>query len=205
MKKDTQKHAGKFRSVAVIFILDVVFAFGAYCAARGIMFYRAPKPSGYVDYEWVAVLAMLIITLAMLVFFDCYNSVWKYAGRVEFFKFILAYFSSFGIIMLFKVIMKASFGFALWTPLALMYLLFSGICSGVMRFITGIVNYFLYVRHLMGNKGDPSSKRTVVIGAGYVGSLIINRFINNPGDGYFHGAFIYADTDKQGKRMYGIK
>lgn len=205
-KKDNQKHpSGKVKSVAVMFILDIVFAFGAYCAARGIMFYRAPKPTGYVDYEWVAVLAMLIVTIAMLVFFDCYNTVWKYAGRVEFFKFIMAYFASFGIIMVFKVIMKASFGFALWTPLALMYLLFSGICSGVMRFITGIMNYFLYVRHLMGAQGEPGTKRTVVIGAGYVGSLIINRFINNPGDGYFPVAFIDDDPDKQGKKIYGIK
>lgn len=204
-KKDNQRHpTSKIRSIVVIFVLDVVFAFGAYCAARGIMFYRAPKPDGYLQYEWVAVLAMLIVTVAMLVFFDCYNSVWKYAGRVEFFKFILAYFTSFGIIMLFKVIMRASFGFELWAPLALMYLLFSALCSGATRFINGIVNYFLYVRHLVGKHGD-GQKRTIVIGAGYVGSLLINRFINNPQDGYFPVAFIDDDPDKQGKKIYGIK
>ena len=148
---------------------------------------------------------MLIVTVAMLVFFDCYNTVWKYAGRVEFFKFVLAYFASFGIIMLFKVIMRAAFDFELWAPLALMYLLFSALCSGSMRFINGIMNYFLYVRHLMGGKADASGKRTVVIGAGYVGSLIINRFINNPHDGYIPVAFIDDDPDKQGKKIYGIK
>ncbi len=204
-KRQNKNGPNKLRSIAIVFVLDVVFAFGAYCAARGIMFHRAAKPVGYSEFEWVAVFAMLIVTVAMLVFFDCYNTVWKYAGRVEFFKFVLAYFASFGIIMLFKVIMRAAFDFELWAPLALMYLLFSALCSGSMRFINGIMNYFLYVRHLMGGKADASGKRTVVIGAGYVGSLIINRFINNPHDGYIPVAFIDDDPDKQGKKIYGIK
>ncbi|MCI8413331.1 MAG: polysaccharide biosynthesis protein [Clostridia bacterium] len=196
---------GKIRSVAIVIALDVAFAFGSYWAARAIMFYRAPAPENYTNYEWVAMLAMVIVTIAMLVFFDCYNSVWKYAGRVEFFKFMLAYFASFGIIMLFKVIMNAAFDFELWVPLALMYLLFSAICSGVTRFINGIMNYIKYVRNLVGKNIDPSQKRTVVIGAGYVGSMVINRFINNPGDGYFPVAFIDDDPDKQEKKIYGIK
>ena len=205
-KKEKTKHASnKLRSVITVIVLDVVFAFGSYWAARAIMFYRAPVPQGYRDLEWLAMLAMVIITVSMLVFFDCYNSVWKYAGRVEFFKFILAYFASFGIIMLFKVIMNVAFDFQLWSPLALMYLLFSAICSGVTRFINGIMNYILYVRRLVGGKGDYAARRTVVIGAGYMGSLIINRFINNPQDGYFPVAFIDDDPDKQDKKIYGIK
>ncbi|MCI8595427.1 MAG: polysaccharide biosynthesis protein [Clostridia bacterium] len=205
-KKEKAKHASnKLRSVITVIVLDVIFAFGSYWAARAIMFYRAPVPEGYTSFEWLAMLAMVIITISMLVFFDCYNSVWKYAGRVEFFKFILAYFTSFGIIMLFKVIMNVAFDFQLWSPLALMYLLFSAICSGVTRFINGIMNYIVYVRRLVGGKADYAARRTVVIGAGYMGSLIINRFINNPQDGYFPVAFIDDDPDKQDKKIYGIK
>ncbi len=195
------------RSIVIVAVLDVAFAFGAYWAARGIMFYRTDPPANYVSFEWAAMFAMVLVTVSMLVFFDCYNSVWKYAGRVEFFKFVLAYFASFGIIMLFKVIMAAAFDFELWTPLALMFLLFSAIGSGVTRFINGIANYVIYVRRLMGGtqRGGIDTKRTVVIGAGYVGSLIINRFINNPQDGYFPVAFIDDDPDKQGKKICGIK
>lgn len=209
-KKDKRKdrHSSpKLKSVIIVAALDILFAFGAYWAARAIMFYRLDPPSGYASFEWIAMLVMVMITVAMLVFFDCYNSVWKYAGRVEFFKFAFAYFASFGIIIIFKVIMGVAFDFELWVPLALMYLLFSAIFSGVTRFINGIVNYVTYVRRLVGGKDKPDSnmKRTVVIGAGYVGSLVVNRFINNPQDGYFPVAFIDDDPDKQGKKIYGIK
>lgn len=204
-KQNEKRQTNKLRSVITVITLDVVFAFGAYWAARAIMFYRMEVPSGYVSFEWLAMLAMVLITVAMLVFFDCYNSVWKYAGRVEFFKFIFSYFASFAIIMLFKVIMNVAFKFDLYAPLALMYLLFSAICSGIVRFINGIINYFTYVRRLVSGKGEYPTKRTVVIGAGYMGSLIINRFINNPIDGYFPVAFIDDDPDKQGQKIYGIK
>ena len=206
--KHKDKHLSvKLKSVLIVAALDVLFAFGAYWAARAIMFYRYAIPPGYEDFEWVAMTVMIMVTIAMLVFFDCYNSVWKYAGRVEFFKFVFAYFASFGIIVIFKLIMAAAFEFDLLVPHVLMYLLFSAICSGVTRFINGIVNYVVYVRRLVGAKDKPGAetKRTVVIGAGYVGSLIINRFINNPQDGYFPVAFIDDDPDKQGKKIYGIK
>ena len=95
-KKDKRKdrHSSpKLKSVIIVAALDVLFAFGAYWAARAIMFYRLDPPSGYASFEWIAMLVMVMITVAMLVFFDCYNSVWKYAGRVEFFKFAFAYFA----------------------------------------------------------------------------------------------------------------
>lgn len=207
MRKNTpDKHAKSgLKSVIVVVILDLAFAFGAYWSARGIMFYRLGKPNNFISYEWVAMLSMVVITISMLVFFDCYNSVWKYAGRVEFFKFILAYFASFVIIMLFKIIMKSAFDFELWAPHVLMYLLFSAIGSGAARFINGIINYIRYVGNLVGTNPAPGSKRTLVIGAGYVGSLVANRFINNPDDGYFPVAFVDDDPDKQGKKVCGIK
>ncbi len=209
-RKHKEKHTGSgIKSLVIIISLDIAFAFGSYWSARAIMFYRlGPEalPKNYLDYEWVAMLAMVIVTISMLVFFDCYNTLWKYAGRVEFFKFIFSYFFSFAIIMLFKIIMKAVFDFELWVPLVLMYLLFSAILSGVARFINGITNYILYVRNLVGGgQASAGQKRTIVIGAGYVGSLLVNRFINNPADGYFPVAFIDDDPDKQGKKVYGVK
>ena len=47
-------------------------------------------------------------------------------------------------------------------------------------------------------------KRTIVIGGGYTGSLVINRFINNPGEGYYPVAVVDDDETKQEKRIYGI-
>ena len=63
---------GKIRSVAIVIALDVAFAFGSYWAARAIMFYRAPAPENYTNYEWVAMLAMVIVTIGLAISTDSF-------------------------------------------------------------------------------------------------------------------------------------
>lgn len=193
----------KYRSIILTFFLDIVFASLAYILARTIMFFSIDLPNNYRIYEIPLSIASVTITVAMLVFFDCYNSMWKYAGRVEFFKFLLSYVASFAIIMLLKLVMQFSFDVTMWTPLFLQYLLFSGILSGGLRFIHAIVNYIKHIRNWMDDKSLSGLKRTIVIGAGYTGSLAINRFINNPSDGYFPVALIDDDPSKKDKKIYG--
>lgn len=197
----------RVRSVIITVALDLAIAFGAYWAARGIMFYRLTTsiPQNYIQYEVAIMFVMVSVTIAMLVFFDCYNSVWKYAGRVEFFKFLLSYLASFSVIMLFKIVMGVAFEVEIWAPLTLMFLLFSALCSGAVRFIHAIINYVKHVRNWVNDKTTGNMKRTIVIGAGYTGSLAINRFINNPNEGYFPVALIDDDPEKHDRKIYGIK
>ncbi|MDE7395421.1 MAG: polysaccharide biosynthesis protein [Clostridiales bacterium] len=201
--KKKQKSLSKVKSVLLIVCLDVVFAFSSYWFARAIMLHRY-APNNYAHYELMVMFVMVIVTIAMLTLFDCYNSVWKYAGRVEFFKFLFSYFASSVLIFLFKIVCKAAFNCEISAPLIIMYLLFSAICSGTVRFIHGIINYVRHVHNLV-EKDNDGLKRTIVIGAGYTGTLAINRFINNPSDGYVPVAVIDDDPDKQDRKIYGVK
>ncbi len=208
-KEKTNSSAMKrWRSILITVLCDTAFAVLAYYLARTIMFFKldeASQPLGYKDAEIAIAAAAIVTTIVMFVIFDCYNALWRYAGRVEFFKFLMSYIADFAVLFVFKIILKVVVSTEVWVPLILMYLLFSAIFSGSIRFFYGIVQYFKHVRYMVDDKSIPGMKRTIVIGAGYTGSLAINRFINNPSDGYYPVAVVDDDVNKQGRRIYGIE
>lgn len=198
----------RWGSILITVLCDTAFAVLAYYLARTIMFFKldeASQPLGYKDAEIAIAAAAIVTTIVMFVIFDCYNALWRYAGRVEFFKFLMSYIADFAVLFVFKIILKVVVSTEVWVPLILMYLLFSAIFSGSIRFFYGIVQYFKHVRYMVDDKSMPGMKRTIVIGAGYTGSLAINRFINNPSDGYYPVAVVDDDVNKQGRRIYGIE
>ncbi len=184
--------------------VDLAFACLSYFIARSIMFFRQPCPPGYAQNELAIAIAAVVVTIVMLVIFDCYNAIWRYAGRVEFFKFLLSYIVTFVTLFIFARILSRVANIQFWAPLILMYLLFSALFSGTVRFFYGIVHYIKHVRYWVDEKSMPNVKRTIVIGAGYTGSLAINRFINNPNDGFYPVAVVDDDPEKHDKRIYGI-
>ena len=194
----------RIRSIIITLALDICFAALAFFLARTILFFRLEEPAGYAQNELAIAVVAVVVTVAMLVIFDCYNAIWRYAGRVEFFKFLFSYIASFFILFVFKIILEVVVDTEVWVPLILIYLLFSAIFSGTIRFFYGILHYLKHVRYWVDDKSIPGMKRTIVIGAGYTGSLVINRFINNPGEGYYPVAVVDDDEEKQNKRIYGI-
>ena len=194
----------RIRSIIITLALDICFAALAFFLARTILFFRLEEPAGYAQNELAIAVVAVVVTVVMLVIFDCYNAIWRYAGRVEFFKFLFSYIASFFILFVFKIILEVVVDTEVWVPLILIYLLFSAIFSGTIRFFYGILHYLKHVRYWVDDKSMPGMKRTIVIGAGYTGSLVINRFINNPGEGYYPVAVVDDDEEKQNKRIYGI-
>ena len=144
----------KYKALILTFVLDVIFAVASYFIARLIMFYDpvVQIPESYKNIEIAIAVVFLIVVIAMLVFFDCYNTVWKYAGRIEFFKVLVAYFAAFGTLMLFKLVMSFAFDVDIWAPIILLYLLFSAIFSVGMRFISAIIKYLMHVRNWVDEK-----------------------------------------------------
>lgn len=202
--KGNRNKSRRIRSALLTLFLDISFAALAFFLARTILFFRLDEPAGYAQSELAIAIAAVAVTIIMLVIFDCYNAIWRYAGRVEFFKFLFAYIVTFFILFIFKIILKVVVNTEIWVPLILIYLLFSAIFSGTVRFFYGIVHYLKHVRYWVDEKSMPGMKRTIVIGGGYTGSLVINRFINNPGEGYYPVAVVDDDETKQEKRIYGI-
>ena len=91
------------------------------------MFYKidTDMPVNYTNFEIPIMLVMVAVPISMLALFDCYNVVWKYAGRVEFIKFLISYIASFLILLIIKAIIQAAFNVELWTTQILLFLLFA--------------------------------------------------------------------------------
>lgn len=195
----------RYRSVLCYFLLDLIFTVGAFWLARVSIFYQVDFPLNYINFEIPIMLIMSTVVICMLVLFDCYNTVWKYAGRVEFLKFLAAYVVSFLILLIMKGILQAAFNVDVWTTQMILFLLFSLLLSGIARFFNIIIRY---VRHLnQGNLPEKTlqkPKRTVIIGAGYTGTLLVNRYISNSNEGYLPVAMIDDDIDKQGRKIGGV-
>ena len=200
---------GKYKKIIFILLLDAAFAAAAFLVSRLITFYSW-EPDNFVAYQKYEVLIAMVfvaVTVAMLVFFDSYNTVWKYAGRVEFFKIVFAYLASTGVLFIFEIVMDRGFDIPVPAPMILMYLMFSMIASSVMRYGYGFRNYILHLKNQLagGNKAISSAERTVVIGAGFTGTMFINRCFNNPDEGYFPIAIIDDNPEKQETKICGVR
>ncbi len=194
----------RWRAIAITCLIDCLLASLAFFISRTILFFRIPEPPGYSQNEVMIGVISVVVLLAMLVICDCYNVIWKYAGRVEFLKFLFAYISTFFILLLVKIILQVVVGTQVWIPLIIIFLLFSAILSGAIRFFYSILHYLRHVRFWVDEKSLQGAKRTIVIGAGYTGALVINRCINNPSEGYYPVAILDDDIEKHNKRVYGI-
>ncbi len=207
-KTQLQKPSGKakrIRNIIVMLLVDVVVAIVAYFLARSIMFFSIPDwtPKNYVNNELFIAGISVVVLVTMLVIFDCYNSVWKYAGRVEFIKFLIAYIVTLVILLIVKFILLIAVEIEFWAPILIMYLIISAVISGFMRFFYGILHYTVHIAKNVNDSAN-NAKRTIVIGAGYTGALVINRFINNPSEGYHPVAILDDDENKHGVKVYGI-
>ena len=197
--------SGRIRGMLLMLAGDVAFAVFAYWLARTIMFFKLDMPIGYSEYELAIAAVSIVVLIAMLLFFDSYNTVWKYAGRIEFLKFLMAYIVTFVALLIFKFIVNAAFDIQVWVPMNVMFVLFSAILSGSMRFFYSIAHYVRHIRNKVSERNPDHLKRAIVIGAGYTGSLVINRFINNTDEGYMPVAVLDDNVEKQDMKVYGVK
>lgn len=205
MDKNKNTFLSKNKNIVLTLILDIAFAIGAYFAAFHIVFFSWDVPIGLQGYEILVGAIFVIVVVCMLAFFDCYNTIWKYAGRIEFFKFMLSYLASFIMLIILEVVLESAFDIKIYATLIIMFLVFSAILSGLVRFFTAIINYVKHIRNWVDAKSKTKMKRTIIIGGGYTGSLAINRFINNPNEGYFPVAVLDDDKAKHLRKIYGIK
>lgn len=196
----------RYRRVVLTFLLDLCFIVGMFWLARFAMFYKidSDMPLNYINFEFPIMLIMVTVPISMLALFDCYNVVWRYAGRVEFIKFLIAYIASFIILLIIKAIIQAAFNVELWTTQILLFLLFAMFATGGLRFFNLFTRYIRYLRK--GNKqgGDAKVLRTIIVGAGNVGTALLGRFLNNVQEGYLPVALVDDDTDKHGHTIAGV-
>lgn len=195
----------RYRKIILTFVLDLLLVSGSFWLARFALFYKVDFPINYIEFEFPIMLIMVMTPVSMLALFDCYNVVWKFAGRVEFLKFIASYIVSFFVILIIKAVFGASFKVPIWTTQILLFLFFAMIFTAFLRFSYIIIRYLKFLRK--GNLPSESVeklKRTIIIGAGNVGSVLLARFLNNTGEGYLPVALVDDDKNKQGRTIAGV-
>lgn len=194
----------RYRGVILTFILDIGFCLASFWAARAAMFKEVAFPVNYTNFEIPIMIIMTAIPVCLLALFNCYNVMWKFAGRIEFIKFVGSYIVSVVILFIIKAILDASFNVQLWGTQIVIYIVFALVLTSIPRFSSLIVGYVKHVRrgNLSSSASEPP-KRTIIYGAGNVGSVLNNRFIINPDEGYLPVAFIDDDNDKHGRSIGG--
>lgn len=194
----------RYRGVILTFIFDILFSMAAFWLARKAMFNQVSvsQPINYQNFEVPIMIIMTGIPVCMLALFNCYNVVWKFAGRIEFIKFVASYIMSYCVLLIFKAVLYAAFNVQLWGTQVLLFVFLALIFTAIPRFSNMLIGYFKHVRR--GN--FPVHKkpiRTVIYGAGNIGSVLNNRFISNADEGYMPIAFMDDDKDKHGKSIGG--
>lgn len=195
----------RYYRIILTFILDIGCIIGAFWLARYSLFYSIVPPNNYLNFEIPLMIIMTAVPISLLALFNCYNVMWRYAGRVEVLKFVAAYVISFLILLIVKAIVQSAFNVDLWTTQILLFLLYSMVFTCIFRFSNIVVRY---VRHLKyGNSTftpNAQMKSMVILGAGNVGSQLMHRFVNNPQEGYNVVAFIDDDIEKHGQTIGGV-
>ncbi|MCL2370499.1 MAG: polysaccharide biosynthesis protein [Firmicutes bacterium] len=209
------KNLKKYRSILLHFVCDILFAVGAFWLAYFINYLE------FID-QWPVVgdliygqeivsrhirLQMLIFvatTVFMLILLDNYNTVWKYAGKVDLYKFLVAYALTFIVLFIYMVIAGIFQADLVFTSMIIMFLVFSALASGAMRFSKSIFRYMQHLRNTVIPPTAKGLKKTIIIGAGYTGMLAVNRFMNNPDAGYIPVALIDQNENKHGMKICGI-
>ncbi|MDE7165346.1 MAG: polysaccharide biosynthesis protein [Clostridiales bacterium] len=194
----------RYRGVILTFIFDIAVCFGAFWLAHKAMFNQVSveAPLNYRNFIVPIMIIMTGIPVCMLALFNCYNVVWKLAGRIEFIKFVASYVLSYCVLLILKAVLWAAFNVQLWGTQILLFVFLAMIFTAIPRFSNMLIGYF---KHVQRGNFPVSQKpvRTVIYGAGNIGSVLNNRFVANPDEGYTPVAFMDDDPDKQGKSIGG--
>lgn len=185
-------------------LADIALCMLAFWLADAIMYYRIDPSYGYGTNRWTIIMPVSVVTtIVMLLIFRCYGTMWKYAGKNDVQRFIAAFVFALVVIWAAKIVLYEFFGIPYWAPVILMYILFAFCLCGSWRFRYGIINTILYYNKT-GKSNKPTLKRTIIIGAGYTGALIITRFMQNPSEGYLPVAALDDDKNKQHAKICGV-
>jgi len=209
------KNRKKYRVMALHLLCDTVFAVGAFWLAYlinylefidlwpavGDLLYGEDVATRHIQ---VQMFIFVSTTIFFLLLFDNYNTVWKYAGKVDLYKFLLAYAFCFVVLFIYMVIAGIFQVDIVFTSMIIMFLVFSALASGTTRFFKSIIRYMQHVRNTVIPPATKGYKRAIIIGAGYTGVLAVNRFMNNPDAGYIPVALIDENENKHGMKINGI-
>lgn len=128
--------------------------------------------------------------------FGLYRKSWTYASIGELKSIFKAVTLTIVVVALVQLIITQDIYFR---ALAITWMLHILLIGG------SRLSWRVYRDTFMNNNGDTHAKRTMVIGAGQAGSMIVRQILQNPDCGMKPILFLDDDTKKHGLEMYGVK
>lgn len=179
-------------------VFIVLFHVAVVAASNFLAFYirfEGNIPQAAMAFIPYSILLLLLIRLPLFYVFGLYRGLWRYAGMIDLQKILLSASISSAV---FAMIVYWGFGSHAYprSVIVIDWLLVVGFTGGV-RF--AMRSY----RDLMRAK-DKTGKRTLVIGAGNAGEMIVRDMMNNPYYEYDPIGFIDDDISKKGHTIHGV-
>lgn len=194
-----EKNAPKNR-VALLVIIDllIITISGFLALYIRFDFSFSMMDMTYVDYEMKYLPLNLILTIIIFILFKLYRSVWRFASTTELLNVIGACSGSILLQIILMSILKMRMPVSYY--MMKYVILIAGI--GSLRFTYRILRMFQEKR--IGGHGD-SRKKTMVVGAGEAGAMIIKEFQNSQYLDQKVCCVIDDNEAKQGKYLRGVQ
>ncbi|WP_461207724.1 polysaccharide biosynthesis protein [Clostridium sp. DL1XJH146] len=181
----------KVRQKQLILVLsDILFVSFVYIVA--VVIFRLNS-----EVSLISLVAINVIYIAVFFLFKLYSSLWRFAGSYEFLNVIFANVISMSLFFLFsKFLLKSNISF----EFAIILLIFSSLFTVSMRMLYRLLRRYLTAYRSNSEEICLNTKKTMVVGAGYTGSLIIKEMLSNPHLGY--KPVVVIDDDKKKAKSY---
>lgn len=157
--------------------------------------YSAMAATGFLDSLIAFAIPNTLITLGLFLVFRLYNSLWGFAGADELIHIFAA--------ALLSAVMQALFilpGFVvLPRSFPVLYGMLLCVCTMIVRFS------YRFVRRLRARLTATSRQKTLLIGAGQAGALVLREFKNSNFSRNQVVCIIDDDPSKKGRQLMGVR
>lgn len=184
----------QFKQAALV-VLDIIFINVAIFVAYFIKFQWLIPPA-YLHIYFKSFIPITMIMIASFYFFKLYRSIWRYASIDELNSVIFGVTAGtvgsflYGLIVGYRLPYSAYF--VMWA-LTIM-------SSGGLRFLRRVIGSIEMAPREVLKK----SKRTLIVGAGDAGAMVVREMKKRPEMEYIPVAFIDDEKSKVGKVIHGV-
>ena len=156
------------------------------------------------ELDYVYIMSALIISsikVSFSIIIKNYNMLWMYSIRRNLVKLIVTVFSIDIIVLLISLIPDVAKYTGFKTSVYIAFMLIEYFYLVTFRFVLSIYfNYFYKKRKVNANR-----MRTIIIGAGSAGSMVLNEIASNKEYGYLPVGFVDDSIDKIGTLINNVK
>ncbi|MCK4353028.1 polysaccharide biosynthesis protein [candidate division WOR-3 bacterium] len=178
----------------IISLFDVGIAGLVYYLSFALRFSSFTFPHDFLIFLKTLPIVLLIKFFAFT-YFKVYKGIWRYASIKDLLDILKAATISTSIIIFVIFTLSRGEGYPRSVPIIDWFL--------TVIFIGGL-RFSIRIRKERAQPPAPGSKRTLIIGAGDAGIMILKEMKTNPQIGYNPIGFIDDDTTKQGRTIQGI-